>query len=153
MRCTPATAATVGWIKWSFPKLREQTIRKAAFARSELAELGSLVTLCWRKWDSNSRSPQKAEPSVGTTTGRLLVPAHFAVYRRIGKGDQEAGAISMESLQQQSRSLQIGSVQPFREPAINRSKHIPRRRRVSVLVPVARQRNGGTQFPKPGMLL
>ena len=49
---------------------------------------GSSLTLRWRKWDSNSRSPQKAERSVGTTTGRLLVPAHFAVYRRIGKGDQ-----------------------------------------------------------------
>src|SRR6516165_4232336 len=44
-----------------------------------------------------------------------------------------------------------GSVQPFREPAINRSQHTPRRRSVSVLVPGARHRNGGTQFPKPGM--
>jgi len=40
-------------IKWSFPKLRELTIRKAAFPRVELAELGSLVTLRWREMDSN----------------------------------------------------------------------------------------------------
>src|SRR6516164_10737621 len=72
MRCTPATAATVGWIKWSFPKLRELTIRKAAFARSELAELGSLVTLCWRETDSNRWSlAERKKASSGSSTPRV----------------------------------------------------------------------------------
>ena len=41
---------------------------------------------------------------------------------------------------------------PSENQPINRSKHIPRCRHVSVLAPVARQDNGGTQFPKPRVL-
>ena len=58
----------------------------------------------------------------------------------------------MELLKLGSRSLQISSVQPFGEPAINRGEQIPRCRRVSVFAPVARQRGDSTQFPNSRLL-
>jgi len=78
--------------------------------------------------------------------------AYVASGRRGSARLKPAGVLSIEPFQQRSRSPEIGSVQTFGEPAINRSEQIPRCRRVSAFAPVARQGGGGTQFPNPRLL-
>ena len=73
--------ATEG-IRWpASPVLRSQSdpqvAAKAATLADSVCETPLRRTQRQSKWDSNSRSPQEAEPSVGTSTGRPPVPVRL----------------------------------------------------------------------------
>ena len=56
-------------------------------------------------------------------------------------------------LQQRLRLLQIARVEPFSEPAVNRSKQFARLLHLALVAPEAREAHGGAEFPGFGLLL
>jgi hypothetical protein len=56
-------------------------------------------------------------------------------------------------LQKRLRLLQIARVEPFREPAVNRSEQFARLLHLALVAPEACEAHGGAEFPGFGVLL
>ena len=61
--------------------------------------------------------------------------------------------LERQLLQQRLRLLQIARVEPFRKPAVNRSKQFVRLLHLTLVAPAACEAHGGAEFPRFGLLL
>ena len=58
----------------------------------------------------------------------------------------EWGVLRRQLLQQRLRLLQIARVEPFSEPAVNRSEQFASLLRLALVTPEAREAHGGAEF-------